>query len=135
MEAIRDEVGSVDEEIDGLRDAARRKVWEAIVQTREIHARLCDANVRLEHLQLDIRERTGEVRLPSIPMPFVDFLLTEIRRFVVVPGAVESDRKLASVRGEIQMCGNASSRSNRASDVDAAQPASRKSLTDGARRI
>lgn len=70
-------------EIERLRETARRMVWETIVQTREIHGRICDATGRLEHLQLDIRERTGEVRLPSVPMPFVDFLVTEIRRFVV----------------------------------------------------
>lgn len=80
---LRAEADVVAEEIDALREAARRKVWETIVQTREIHARLCDAHARLEHLQLDIREQTGEVRLPSVPTPFVDFLLAEIRRFVV----------------------------------------------------
>jgi hypothetical protein len=57
---LRAEADRVAGEIDALRDAARRKVWEAIVQTREIHARLCDATARLEHRQLDIRERTGE---------------------------------------------------------------------------
>ena len=80
---LRAEADQVAAEIEGMRQAARHKVWEAIVQTREIHARICDANARLEHLQLDIRERTGEVRLPAVPEPFVDFLVTEIRRFVV----------------------------------------------------
>lgn len=51
------------EQIATLEDAACRKAWEMVVQTREIHARLCDAHGRLEHLQLDIREQTGEVRL------------------------------------------------------------------------
>ena len=92
---LRAEADRVAGEIEALRDAARRKVWEAIVQTREIHARLCDANGRLEHLQLDIRDRTGEVRLPSIPMPFLDFLLMEIRRFVVIPGAADADPERA----------------------------------------
>jgi hypothetical protein len=80
---LRAEADLVREEIAALGEAARRKVWETIVQTREIHARICDAHARLEHLQLDIREQTGEVRLPSVPMPFVEFLLGEIRRFVV----------------------------------------------------
>jgi len=80
---LRAEADRVAAEIDFLREAARRKVWEAIVQVREIHDRVCDATGRLEHLQLDIREQTGEVRLPSVPMPFVDFLMGEIRRFVV----------------------------------------------------
>lgn len=80
---LRTEAERLAAEIAALREAARQKVWETIVQTREIHVRLCDANARLEHLQLDIRERTGEVRLPAVPMPFTDFLLTEIRRFVI----------------------------------------------------
>jgi hypothetical protein len=82
---LRAEADLVREEIETLREAARRKVWETIVQTREIHARICDAQGRLEHLQLDIREQTGEVRLPAVPSPFVDFLLGEIRRFVATP--------------------------------------------------
>lgn len=73
----------VRDDIERLQETARRKVWEMVVQTREIHARLCDAHGRLEHLQLDIREQTGEVRLPSVPMPFADFLLAELRRFVL----------------------------------------------------
>ena len=93
---LRAEADRVARDIEALREAARRKVWENIVQTREIHARLCDATGRLEHLQLDIRERTGEVRLPSVPMPFVDFLLTEIRRFVVTPDAAEPARTAAA---------------------------------------
>ncbi len=88
---LRLEAERVAAEIEHLREAARRKVWEAIVQTREIHTRLCDANARLEHLQLDIRDRTGEVRLPSVPMPFVDFLLTEIRRFVITVAAPDAE--------------------------------------------
>jgi hypothetical protein len=82
------EAAQVAAEIAALREAARRKVWEAIVQTREIHARICDASARLEHLRLDIRDRTGEVRLPAVPMPFVDFLVGEIRRFALT-AAVE----------------------------------------------
>jgi hypothetical protein len=85
---LRAEAADVAAEIEALRDAARRKVWEAIVQTREIPARICDASARLEHLQLDIREQTGEVRLPAVPMPFVDFLVGEIRRFAIT-AAVE----------------------------------------------
>ncbi len=85
---LRDEADRVAAEIAALRETARRKVWEVIVQTREIHARICDASARLEHLQLDIGEQTGEVRLPAIPMPFVDFLVGEIRRFAVT-AAVE----------------------------------------------
>ena len=70
-------------EIAELRQAARQKVWEAVVQTRELHLRLCDASARLEHVQLDLLERTGEVRHPAVPIPFTEFLLTEIRRFVL----------------------------------------------------
>lgn len=80
---LRAEADVVRDEIERLRETARRKVWEMVVQTREIHARLCDAHGRLEHLQLDIREQTGEVRLPSVPTPFADFLLAELRRFVL----------------------------------------------------
>ncbi len=91
------EAERVAQEIAALREAARRKVWEMVVQTREIHARVCDATARLEHLQLDIRERTGEVRLPSVPMPFPEFLLTEIRRFVIaVEQSVEQRSAIAS---------------------------------------
>ena len=64
------------QEIEALQDTARRKVWEVIVQVRELHDRICDATARLEHLQLDIREQTGEVRLPSVPTPFLDFLMS-----------------------------------------------------------
>lgn len=85
---LRAEAQQIAGEIEALREAARRKVWEVIVQTREIHARICDASARLEHLQLDIRDRTGEVRLPAVPMPFGDFLVGEIRRFAVT-AAVE----------------------------------------------
>lgn len=87
--ALRSEALCLEEEIAALREAARRKVWEAIVQTREIHGRLCDASARLEHVQLDLRDRTGEARVPAIPMPFADFLDGEIRRFVIAaPGAL-----------------------------------------------
>lgn len=79
---LRAEAEAIAGEINALREAARRKVWETIVETREIHGRLCDASARLEHVQLDLRERTGEVRTPAVPVPFTDFLLTEIRRFV-----------------------------------------------------
>ena len=77
---LRAEADLVRDEIERLHETARRKVWEMVVQTREIHARLCDAHGRLEHLQLDIREQTGEVRLPSVPTPFADFLLGELLR-------------------------------------------------------
>ena len=84
---LRVEAARLAEEIAALREAARRKVWEAIVQTREIHGRLCDANARLEHVQLDLRDRTGEARMPAVPVPFVEFLQSEIRRFVIAtPG-------------------------------------------------
>jgi len=86
------EAERVAREIDVLRETARRKVWEAVVQTREIHDRICDASARLEHLQLDIREQTGKVRLPAVPMPFVDFLMSEIRRFVVTAAGPESEK-------------------------------------------
>jgi hypothetical protein len=86
------EAEGVEREIEVLRDAARRKVWEAIVQTREIHDRICDASARLEHLQLDIREQTGKVRLPAVPVPFVEFLMSEIRRFVVTAATPERDK-------------------------------------------
>jgi hypothetical protein len=66
-------------------------VWETVVQIREIHNRICDATVRLEHLQLDIREQTGEVRVPCVPVPFLEFLLSEIRRFVIVARSSEHD--------------------------------------------
>lgn len=79
---LRAEAESLAGEIAALREAARRKVWEAVVQTRAIHDRLCDASARLEHVQLDLRERTGDARPPAIPTPFTDFLMTEIRRFV-----------------------------------------------------
>jgi hypothetical protein len=92
VEPLRVEAERVAGEIDVLRDAARRKVWETIVQTREIHDRICDATARLEHLQLDIREQTGEVRLPSVPMPFVDFLMSEIRRFVVTAATPDGEK-------------------------------------------
>lgn len=85
------EAEGVARDIEVLREAARRKVWEVIVQTREIHDRICDASARLEHLQLDIREQTGKVRLPSVPMPFVDFLMNEIRRFVVTAATPERE--------------------------------------------
>lgn len=80
---LRAEADLVAEEIERLRETARRKVWELVVQTREIHGRLCDAHGRLEHLQLDIRDQTGEVRLPSVPTPFAEFLFAELRRFVL----------------------------------------------------
>ena len=83
VEPLRAEAERVGAEVDALRAAAGRRLWEAIVQVREIHGRLCDATVRLEHLQLDIREQTGEVRLPAVPPPFADFLMDEIRRFVM----------------------------------------------------
>ena len=86
---LRDEAEQLAVEVEALRQAARHKVWEAVVQTRELHRRLCDASARLEHLQLDIRERTGEVRLPAFPTPFTDFLLAEVRRFVI--GAPAAD--------------------------------------------
>jgi len=86
---LRAEADRVAEEITTLSEAARRIIWETIVQTRDIHARICDAHARLEHLQLDIREQTGEVRLPSVPTPFVDFLVSEIRRFVVTTATVD----------------------------------------------
>ena len=92
---LRIEAERIGQEIEALRETARRKVWEAVVQTREIHARLCDATARLEHLQLDIRERTGEVRLPSVPTPFADFLLTEVRRLVLTGEASSSPRSVA----------------------------------------
>ncbi len=86
------EAEGVEREIEVLRDAARRKVWETIVQTREIHDRICDASARLEHLQLDIREQAGKVRLPAVPVPFVEFLMSEIRRFVVTAATPERDK-------------------------------------------
>lgn len=90
---LRAEADLVREEIERLHETARRKVWEMVVQTREIHARLCDAHGRLEHLQLDIREQTGEVRLPSVPMPFADFLLGELGRFVLTVAYEPSSRE------------------------------------------
>jgi len=89
VEPLKAEAERAAQEIETLRDTARRKVWEVIVQVRELHDRICDASARLEHLQLDIREQTGEVRLPSVPMPFADFLMGEIRRFVVTTATPE----------------------------------------------
>lgn len=91
VEPLQAEAQRVAAEVDELRAAAGRRVWEAIVQVREIHGRFCDATARLEHLQLDIREQTGEVRLPAVPPPFVDFLMDEIRRFVTT--AATPDRE------------------------------------------
>lgn len=91
--SLHAEAGRVAEEIEVLRATARLKLWETIVQTREIHARICDASARLEHLQLDIREQTGEVRLPAIPAPFVTFLLDEMRRFAITVAAPDGEHK------------------------------------------
>jgi hypothetical protein len=88
---LKAEAARVAAEIDALQDEARRRIWETLVQVREIHDRVSDATARLEHLQLDIREQTGEVRLPAVPMPFVDFLFAEIRRFAITIATPESE--------------------------------------------
>jgi hypothetical protein len=36
------------------------------------------------------------VRLPSVPMPFVDFLLIELRRFVVTAATPTFERSVSS---------------------------------------
>ena len=88
---LKAEAARVAAEIDALQDEARQRICETLVQVREIHGRMSDATARLEHLQLDIREQTGEVRLPAVPVPFMDFLFTEIRRFAITVATPEPE--------------------------------------------
>jgi hypothetical protein len=78
---LRDESRVLEQEIESLRQEARRQIWETVVRTREIHRRMEGAIGRLGEVRCEIRDCTGEVRLAPHLAPFPELLIQEIVRF------------------------------------------------------